>query len=157
MNFSIPSKPALNKDGFAKVTFIGLTNDTSEKLDKNGNPYLYSKLVFQVMDTTRKSPITVSVVSSKYTGEFKQVIESMGFVSQTTKETTTTDSEGFEITLDKLADDGFEITTETDEDLILEISDYLDSIRGTAFLAKVNKDKRDFWKLDVSSIKPYNV
>jgi hypothetical protein len=158
MSFKIIAKPALNKDGYAKVTFKGhesveaVVNVDTGEITKRA----YVKLMFDVMDTTRKSPIRVNVVGSgALGGRFLTTLEALGFdLAEVTGQVLEEDSDGFAVETTRAKDsDGFEIEEPT-EDVDELVINFLESVVGTSLLAKVTKDKRGYWEIDVDTLKP---
>lgn len=155
MSFTIVAKPALNKDGYAKVTFKGHVKEdaTFDKDTGEQTRRAFVKLAFEIMDTTRKQPIKANVVGGALTGRFLQTLEALGFYLPTPE--LTEDSDGFAVEgLATVDDSGFELETTDTQALIDELEAHLDSVRGTALLAKVSKSKRGYWEIDVDTLKP---
>lgn len=156
MSFQIIAKPALNKAGLAKLTYKGYEEVEPQFDAKTGEQLKrgYTKLMFEIMDTTRKSPIKANVIGGVLTGYFLKTIEALGFVMPTAQ--TTTDADGFNVELAGALDsDGFE-TEDTDEtELIEALKEHLEEVKGTVLLSKVAKSKKGYWEIDVDSLTPF--
>lgn len=156
MSFQIIAKPALNKAGLAKLTYKGFEEVEPQFDAKTGEQLKrgYTKLMFEIMDTTRKSPIKANVIGGVLTGYFLKTIEALGFVMPTAQ--TTTDADGFNVELAGALDsDGFE-TEDTDEtELIEALKEHLEEVKGTVLLSKVAKSKKGYWEIDVDSLTPF--
>jgi hypothetical protein len=146
MTLRIPATPAINKQGRAKVTFLGYEK-LDERLDEKTGVVKqgYTKLMFEIMDTTRKSPIKTNIVSGSLSVSFKAVLESLGVSFEEFKAETTEDEEGYSLegTLD---DDGFTIET-VDETTVNFIFVRLDALADSVYTAKVSKNAKGYWEL----------
>jgi hypothetical protein len=155
MSFTIVSKPALNKDGYAKVTFKGHVKEDAlvDSITGEQTRRAFVKLAFEIMDTTRKSPIKVNVIGGALTGKFLTAIEALGYSLKSP--TLTEDSDGFQVETTETSDEeGFELETVDAQALIDELELHLEAARGSVLLAKVVKSKRGYWEIDVDTLKP---
>ncbi len=155
MSFQIIAKPALNQDGQAKVTFRGWEQVDAQFDAVTGEQVKrgYVKLMFEIMDTTRKSPIKANVIGGALTGNFLTTLEALGF--SLPAPSTTIDSDGFTVEVSGEADeDGFETDDTNPAEVVEAVKVHLDNSSGTQLLAKVAKNKRGYWEIDVDSLKP---
>jgi hypothetical protein len=154
MSFKIIAQPALNKQGFAKLTFKGYQEveaqfdaDTGEQTKR-----AYTKLLFTVMDTTRKSPINANVIGGALTGNFLTALTALGFELPTPE--LAEDNDGFSVETMAVDEDGFEIADVDEEGVVANLKAHLTSVIDSNYLAKVAKNKRGYWEIDINSIKP---
>lgn len=162
MTFTQAFRPALNKDGYARLQFIGYevkkgisqqTNkETGEVVDK---PYELFSIIFDVKGVVRGTNQKVSITTGlTYSDDnlLGKTLEALGFKNEIATEL---DDEGFEVVAVSQDEDGFE-EIENNE---LEIESFLDSIKDKIFVAKLNKategKRKGFWEVDVSSLKPF--
>lgn len=152
MSFKVIATPALNKQGFAKLTFKGFKEvpavydkDTGEQVKRD-----YVKLTFSIMDTTRKNPIEANIIGGALTGRFLETLNALGF--ELPKSETTEDEDGFETEIGELADDGFEIDESNPDELIESLRTHLNTIIGKIYIAKVEKSKRGYWEIKTDTI-----
>ncbi|AFZ03008.1 hypothetical protein [Calothrix sp. PCC 6303] len=155
MSFTIVPKPALNKDGYAKVTFKGYEeiaaqydSDTGEEIKR-----AYVKLAFEIMDTTRKSPIKANIIGGAITGRFQTTLAVLGF--ELPEAASGEDSDGFRIEIaGQEGADGFEIEVIEEEQTLDLLREQLDSAVGVSLIAKVVKNKRGYWEIETDTFKP---
>jgi hypothetical protein len=153
MSFQIIAKPALNKAGLTKLTYKGFEEVDPQFDAKTGEQIKrgYTKLMFEIMDTTRKSPIKANVIGGALTGYFLKTIEALGFAMPTT------DADGFNVELDGALDsDGFETEDTNATELIESLKAHLEKVNGIVLLAKVEKNKRGYWEIDTDSLQPFD-
>lgn len=155
----VASTPALNKDGFAKVTLTEIKTDfrknkeTGEPLidEKTGELKDYTQLVFSVMDTTRKVPIRAGVfMPDLNTPKADAILKGLGY----TPAQLTTDEDGFAVVETDLGEDGFEVADEAGEQLV-QVTTFLQSKIGSVYLAKVQRDGDYRWAIDTASLAPF--
>jgi hypothetical protein len=148
----VPAKPALNKDGFARITFKGHSEHEQEKTSsRTGEVYVstYTKLAFEIMDTTRTKPIRANIILGSLNDYAREVLGKLGYQMLTAN--VEFDSDGFEIVLGELDEDGFEKASETSE--IADIDNFLNALKDTSFLAKLARDEKGYYRIDHTTIK----
>lgn len=154
MSFKVAPKPALNRDGYAKVTFVNCEHGEKTN-EETGEVKEYARLVFSIMDLTRKNPIKTSVfIRALGTKATDELLDNLGFNFSSVQPELKEDDDGFASHLHELADDDFE---QTDEELALveQVEAFLSDIEGKTYLAKVAPDKNGYWAIDVKSLEPF--
>ena len=131
-------KPALNKEGLSRLTFLGYEHSVS-KDGENG----FIKLVFQVMDITKKNPENIPIlVNYNISTENKmgRVLTLMGI-----------EVKEIELLEDE---DGFSVAV--DEVDYSYVYDELDNKAGFVYLAELNQldDKPGLYRINTDSLKP---
>ena len=155
MSFAIIAKPALNKAGFAKATYKGFEEVQPQFDSKTGEQVKrgYVKLEFELMDTTRKSPIKANIIGGALTGKFLSALVALGF--KLPEPTLTTDDDGFAVeTTGDHDDEGFETDSTDSVQLIESLKMHLTEVKGAVLLAKVSKNQRGYWEIDTDSLQP---
>lgn len=162
-NFTAAFTPALNKQGYAKLTFIelktlsGKAGDVSEK---SGEVYQkdweINNLVFECQGMVRGSTQNIAIkVSTKYASDnaLGVLLKNMGYVEP--KFETELDEDGFEIVALEEDDDGFSSV----ESLDLGIDKFIVEIIDKVFIAKVKRETEGNNKgrltIDINTIKPF--
>jgi hypothetical protein len=136
-SIDLGQEPAFNSQGYAKITFIGISYP--DYTIKNINERVSSiRLTFTAMDLTRKSPIefyTQINLASTDRSHINLVVRSLGYYSKA--KIGAVDSDGFEL------------------HPFLGLENYLNSIKGKEFLAKLQQENNR-WKIDFNTLKPYH-
>lgn len=153
-NFTAAFKPALNREGYAKLTFLGTGSQTGTKED--GTVWEIFKLAFEVMGTTRGVNQKVSIVTNyvyAIDNALGRAMQNMGYVANGETENLIEDEDGFLVTSVSEDNDGFEIAS----DAIPNIEQFFDECVGKIYLAKISKitegKRKNFWEIDVDSLK----
>lgn len=145
------SKPALNKEGYAKVTYTGFETGVSAKADeKTGELKPYIKLLFTAMDTTRRSPIAVNVLGNARLTESNAITKTLVAMGYREVSELTLDDDGFEVELTEEDSEGFELESTDDND---EVESFLSERVGKVYLCKLVKNKKGFLELAVDTLK----
>ena len=162
-NFTAAFSPALNKDGYAKITFLelktlsGKAGDISEKTG-----VIYEKdweinnLVFECQGMQRGSTQNIAIkISTKYSSDnaLGTLLKNMGYVEP--KFETELDEDGFEIVAVDEDEDGFSSV----ESMDLGIDSFIQESIGKVFIAKVYREREGSNKgrltIDIGTIKPF--
>jgi hypothetical protein len=163
MTFTQAFTPALNKDGFAKITFLelktlsGRAGDISEK-----KGVIYEKdweinnLVFECQGMQRGSTQNIAIkINTKYSNDnaLGVLLKNMGYIEPQFE--TELDEDGFEIVKVDEDEDGFA----TVESLDLGIDDFIKESIGKVFIGKVFRESEGSNKgrltIDIATIKPF--
>lgn len=154
----VASTPAINKDGFSKVTFVSWSEEirkTKETKEPVSNPETgevesYITLNFSIMDTTRQNPIKRKLfLSSIGTAYSDTLLSGLGFTRVVEYEA---DDDGFLVEKVEVDDDGF--TSSNDANLVSQVVEFLDGIVGKHYLAKVERDNKGYWEIVPETLKP---
>lgn len=148
----VASKPALNKDGFCKFTVVEFKADQpgTRVNPDTGEIDTEDYLLVKIMDTTRKAPLVQKLYIPKLNSARADVLlANLGYVSQTR-----VDEEGFETEVGEIGDDGFETEAEG-TDLVAEVTAFLNTLADKSYLAKIERNKKGFWTIDIESIKAH--
>lgn len=151
MAFKVASKPALNKDGYAKVTFKNVEEGT--RTDKTtGEIKEYTKLIFSVMDTSRSNPLNINLFMDVLgTVKADLLLTGLGFEYSQPLEA---DEDGFGVESIVADEDGFDVGVSSDE-YIQAVCDFLEEIKDKNYLAKVERNGKGYWELDINTLKPF--
>jgi hypothetical protein len=163
MTFSAAFSPALNQDGFAKITFLELKSlfgKAGDVSDKTGAIYEKNweihNLVFSCQGMVRGSTQNIAIkISTKYSSDnaLGTLLKNMGYIEP--KFETELDEDGFEIVTVDEDDDGFA----TVESLDLGIDEFIKESIGKVFIAKVFRESEGSNKgrltIDIATIKPF--
>ncbi len=147
--FTTKFQPARNKAGLSKLTFVG--TDVLEG-EKEGKPWSMFKFRFLCMGKYHGSDLEISLTTGfKYEPDnlLGLALASMGFESPTAN--TVVDEDGFEVVEpENLDEDGFEVT----EAPKLDVVGFLETKINSVFVARVSKNQKGFWSIDVNTLKP---
>jgi hypothetical protein len=162
-HFTTAFTPALNKSGYAKLTFVAiktLTGKAGDISEKTGEIYHkdweITNLLFECHGMVRGTTQTISLkISSKYAPDngLGILLRNMGYVEPTFK--TELDEDGFEIVAMDEDEDGFSSV----DNLDLGIDEFIDSCVGKTFIAKVKREiegnNKGKLTIDINSLKPF--
>ena len=166
--------PAVNKDGYSRLTFVGLDRKSGTTIvkDKAGNEvidtetgevktkeWVINNLVFDVMGRVKGTSQKVSVtVGERYSNDnlLGKTLQAMGFVSPEVE--TVTDDEGFDVEVLPEDEDGFGVI---EGDTLGEaLENFIACVQGKVFIAKLSKltegKRKGFWNIDVETLKPFS-
>ena len=149
--FSNAFRPALNKQGYSKLTFVGIEVKEGKRKDSK-EPWSMFLIKFDCMGKYYGSSQEVSVntgFSYDLDNSLGKVLSCMGFEPPKIK--TVVDPDGFEIESPESLDDDDFAREKAPE---LDVEGFLESKVGQIFLGKVVKNDRGFWVVDPSSLKP---
>jgi hypothetical protein len=163
MTFTQAFTPALNKDGFAKITFMelkSLSGKAGEVSEKTGEIYQkdweINNLVFECQGMQRGSTQNIAIkISTKYSSDnaLGTLLKNMGYVEPTFE--TELDEDGFEIVKVDEDDDGFASV----ESMDLGIDEFISESIGKVFIGKVFRESEGSNKgrltIDIATIKPF--
>ncbi|MEH2309319.1 hypothetical protein [Nostoc sp.] len=157
--FSQSFKPALNKDGYARLTFANY--QIQSEYSKNGSESSKFLLEFLVKGSVQNTDTIISITTDLIYDKDNLLgitLNKLGFKTPYTNPKF--DAEGFEVIMINVAEK-CDKDFESREQIDLGIEKFLDSIKYNVYLAKMNnidkgKDKT-FWEIDVSSIKLFKV
>ncbi len=151
MTFTQAFRPALNKEGFSRLTFLGFAIKEGVK---DGKEWKLFELKFEVMGAVRGTTKEIGLSTNfQYDTDnlLGKTLAGMGYEPPTLA--TVEDEEGFEVVAVDTDDEGFGVEDEVD----LGIEDFLTEAVGNVYLAKVYKPtegaKKGFWQIDVESLK----
>lgn len=157
--FSQSFKPALNKAGFARAEYTGyeIKEGVSTKTTKDGEiiekPWSLLSINFDVRGTARGSFQKMSITCGfNYDAEnlLGVTLASLGYEPPTIK--MTLDEDGFEVEAVEEDEEGFETTGE----VYFGIEEFLETIKGKVFTAKVYRategKQKGYWQIDVKSL-----
>jgi hypothetical protein len=149
--FTQSFRPALNKDGYSRLTFIGC--ETKEGTKEDGTPWSMFNINFLVKGaipgTDKIIPVTTGF---NYDPDnlLGTTLAKLGFTLPEPEYIQ--DDEGFEVAEIETDDEGFGVEPDTR----LDIFEFLESIEGNVYIAKVNKmtegKRKGFWVIDVNTI-----
>jgi hypothetical protein len=165
MTFTQGFKPALNRDGFARCEYIGyeIKSGDSEFTDKktlqiHKREWELLSINFKVKGTVRGTDKIISITTNlKYEDDnlLGITLDLLGFKKPNSE--VELDDEGFEVIATNEDDEGFE---ETDT-IELGIEEFLDSIEGNVYIAKVAKategKRKGFWQIDAKTIQLFKI
>ena len=147
--FTAKFQPAINKNGQSKLTFIG--TDVKEG-EKDGKPWSMFKFRFLCMGKFHGSDQEITLTTGfQYDRDnsLGKTLTAMGFEIPIPK--TVIDDDGFEIVeAENLDGDGFEVT----EPPKLNIESFLETKINSIYIAKLSKNQKGFWSIDVDTLKP---
>jgi hypothetical protein len=157
MTFTQAFRPALNKEGLSRLTFLGHGIKEGVKKDKDTKeekPWKLFELKFEVMGAVRGTSKEIGLSTNfQYDADnlLGKALAGMGYEPPAL--TTEEDEEGFEVVAVETDDDGFSVEDEVD----LGIEDFLIEAVGNVYIAKLYKPtdgtKKGFWQIDVESLK----
>lgn len=164
--------PAVNKDGYSRLTFLGMDKKSgiSPVKDKEGNTtvdaetgevktkeWVIINLTFEVMGRVKGTSQKVAVtVGERYTEEnlLGKTLTAMGFVAPEVE--TVTDDDGFEVEVLPEDEDGFG-QVEDDDSLGSSIEAFINNHIGKVYMGKVEKategKRKGYLMVDVETIK----
>lgn len=150
-------RPAFNKQGLARLTFLGTGSQMGTKDD--GTTWEIFKLVFEVMGEDRGVNQKVSIVTNYTYDEdnaLGKTLKAMGFVPPTTEAEMVEDDGGFMVRSVNEDDEGFALAESSSTP---DIEGFLKGCEGKVYLAKVMKHtegkRKGFWEIDVESLAPF--
>ncbi len=162
--FTAPFMPALNANGEAKLTFIGLESKTGIAKD-SGREYQLNNLKFEVMGKVRGTSTFVNISSSKVfdiQSSFCKALINMGMKPQILKDIyeqimgdvdTVEDEDGFTVEDIGEDDDGFGIIDAPELDFS-ELEKFCLLNCQKVFTAKVFQNDKKYWEINAETIKP---
>ncbi|WP_375491522.1 hypothetical protein [uncultured Nostoc sp.] len=165
MTFTQGFKPALNKEGFARCTFIDyeIKGGVKEVKDKStgeiqNREYELLFLYFEVKSVVRGTDKKINIATNlKYEDDNLLGITLISLGYNKPGSEIKPDDEGFEVIATTDDDEGFEET----ESIDLGIEEFLDSIKGNVYIAKVAKategKQKGFWQIDAKTIQLFKV
>lgn len=143
-------RPAFNKEGYAKLTFKG-QEIRSITRKETGEVIQLNELTFEVMGAVRGNNQNVKISTGfSYDREnlLGKTLEAMGWVLETK---IVTDDEGFDVQEVSEDGDGFE----QEEVQVLDFTPIFQSKVGQEYIAKLTKNDKGYWSVDVSTLKPF--
>jgi hypothetical protein len=158
--FTTAFKPALNKEGYARLQFIGheiksgvskvTNNETGEITDRE---WVLLSIDFDckgvIRGTNQKISITTGLTYSE-DNILGKALSKLGYKPPTSD--VVFDDEGFEVAATTDNKEGFEEV----DNLVLGIEDFLQSIVDKVFIAKIKKategKRKGFWEIDIDSL-----
>ncbi|MBD0263218.1 MAG: hypothetical protein ICV78_10975 [Tolypothrix sp. Co-bin9] len=159
--FSTAFKPALNKSGFARAEYIGyeVKEGTSTTTNKDGEiierPWSFLNICFEVRGTARGSAQKMSVTCGFTYADDNALgitLKALGYEPPAVE--MILDEDGFEVEAVAEDEEGFEQSEEVD----FGIEEFLETIKGKVFLAKVYRGsegkQKGYWVLDHKSLSP---
>lgn len=148
--FTAKFQSAKNKNGESKLTFIG--TDIKEG-EKEGKPWSIFKFRFLCMGKFHGSDQEVGLITGfQYEPDnvLGRTLNAMGFKTPTPN--TVFDDDGFEIVEpENLDDDGFEVTLAPK----LNVIGFLETKVDSLYIAKLAKNQKGFWEIDVDTLRPF--
>jgi hypothetical protein len=154
--FTQSFQPATNKEGLARLTFIGY--EAKEGTKDDGSPWSMFNINFlvkgKVPGTDRIIPVTTGF---NYDPEnlLGITLTNLGFTIP--EAPTVEDDEGFETVAVDFDDEGFETSAQQQ----LDIMGFLNSIENNVYTARVYKategKRKGFWLIDASTIKLFKL
>ena len=145
-------EPAVNSEGLVKLTFLRAVWETSKKKEEDGASKEYFKAYFE----TRGTNLAVSqelgtILDSQYTIDNKlgRTMTNMGFALPSVE--LVADEDGFMRMSVKYDEDGFEVK----DDPLPDVVGFLKSCEGKAYVAKLSKNDKGYWEIDIDSLKPF--
>ena len=149
--FTTKFQPALNKEGYSKLTFVGSEIKQGVKDDREWSIFF---LNFEVMGKIRGTTQIVGVpcgFTFDPDNNLGKSLLAMGFKIPEVK--TTLDADGFEVEDDEdIADDDFQQVDPPKLDFTL----FLLSKKDSVYIAKLSKDQKGFWRVDLDTLKSLN-
>jgi hypothetical protein len=149
--FTQSFRPALNKEGYSKLTFIGC--ETKEGTKEDGTPWSMFNINFLVKGAIKGTDKIIPVTTGfNYDPDnlLGTTLAKLGFVEPEIE--MTNDDDGFEESVSEQDEDGFY----EDPDRQLNITEFLSSIEGNIYIGKISKmtegKRKGFWVIDVNSI-----
>lgn len=167
-------EPARNKEGYAKLTFLGCTTKTGEspEKDSDGNvlknedgsiklrKWVLNLLEFDCLGVVRGFNQKISITCGEVYAPDNLLgitLSAMGFQSNSME--LEEDDDGFTVQSfndESTDDDGF---TQVEGDTLADIIGFLESCKGCVYIAFVNKclegKRKGFWEIDANSLKPF--
>ncbi|MFM6195166.1 MAG: hypothetical protein ACKPEN_11235 [Planktothrix sp.] len=162
--FTAPFQPALNANGEAKLTFVGLEIKTGKTKD-SGRDYQLNNLKFEVMGKIRGTSTFINISSGKVfdvQSNFCKALINMGLKPKVLMDiynqimgdvATTEDSDGFEVEDIPEDDDGFGVT-EAPELNFDELEKFCLLNCQKVFTGKVFLNDKKYWEINAETIKP---
>lgn len=165
MTFTQGFKPALNKDGYARCEYTryevksGKSKVTDQKTGEvNDREWELLSIYFQIKGAVRGTDKTISITTNlKYEVDnlLGITLNLLGFEKPDSE--VELDDEGFEVVATTEDDEGFEELEHVD----LGIEEFLDSIKGNVYIAKVAKategKQKGYWQIDARTIQLFKV
>jgi len=159
-SFTTAFKPALNKEGYARLQFIGhevksgiskVTNkETGEITDRE---WSLLSIDFDCKGVVRGTNQKISITTGFNYSEdntLGRTLSKLGYKPPISD--VVLDEEGFEVVAVNDDDEGFEIV----DNLVLGIEEFLLSIVDKVFIGRINKategKRKGFWEIDIDSI-----
>jgi hypothetical protein len=157
MTFTQAFRPALNKEGFSRLTFLGYAIKEGVKKDKDTKEekaWKLFELKFEVMGAVRGTSKEIGLSTNfQYDADnlLGKTLAGMGYEPPALQ--IVEDEEGFGVVAVETDEEGFGVEDEVD----LGIEKFLTEAVGNVYLAKVYKptegNKKGFWQIDVESLK----
>ena len=147
--FTTKFQPALNKAGLSKLTFIG-----TDVLEGEKDRKLWSMFKFRFLCMGKfhgsDQEITLSTgFQYEENNLLGRTLSAMGF--KIPNPNTVLDNDGFEVVKpENLDDDGFEVIKAPK----LDVMEFLDTKIDSVYVAKLSKNQKNFWQIDVNTLKP---
>lgn len=148
-------RPALNRDGYAKLTFLG---SSSQSGNTNGKDWEVFKLHFEVQGVVRGVNQKIQIVTNFAYGDdnlLGRSLKAMGFKPELQEGELIEDESGFMVMPVSEDDEGFETANEQ----VPDIEGFLKHCEGKVYVAKVQKvtegKRKGFWEIDVDTLKPF--
>lgn len=162
--FTAPFQPALNAQGEAKLTFIGLEQKTGIAKD-SGREYQLNNLKFEVMGKVRGTSTFVNITSGKVfdiQSNFCKALQNMGIKPQILMDihlkinedvVTVEDDNGFEVEDIPEDSDGFGVV---DAPVLNfdELERFCVQNCQNVFTGKVYQNEKKYWEINAETIKP---
>ena len=146
--------PAINKDGFSKLTFTGY--ETKEGVsEKTGKEWSMFRIIFRCMGRVRGVDRELAVTTGfTYNADniLGKTLSAMGF--KESDKALETDEDGFGVESETFADDGFTVDESESQ---LDILGFLDSQVGTVYLGKVFRNEKGYLTIDVETLEPLTI
>lgn len=163
MTFTTAFRPALNKDGFARLQYIGyeIKKGMTKVADKKTGEIVEKEwellcLNFDVKGVVRGTSQKVSISPSFTYDEdnfLGKTLKALGYTPPTVE--MVVNDEGFEELAIDENDEGFEDVEEID----WGIEEFLDSITDKVYVGKISKategKRKGFWEINVETVKPF--
>lgn len=163
MTFTTAFRPALNKDGYARLQYIGYEIKTGESdvTDKKTGEITKREwkmlcINFDVKGVVRGTSQKVSINPSFSYSEdnlLGKTLKALGYTHPSVE--IIEDEEGFETVAMDEDEEGFGQV----EDNNLGIEEFLNTITDKVFIGKINKategKRKGYWEIDVETVKPF--
>lgn len=170
MTFSHAFVPATNKEGLSRLTFLGMIqkNGTSQAKGDNGalltnsdgtpkmRDWTLTNFEFEVLGKFKGTTQKVSITCGERISDDNLLGKTLTALGYSLDVETVIDDEGFEVELTDETEEGFSQVEEEDSTAFTE---YLESIVGQVFVAKVYKEtdgkRKGYLAIDVTTLKPF--